>query len=113
MGAGDDITVFRGLPVTYIEKTRPSAAGQHVLDSRNPVYTRPDGKGQERIWFPQGANNPDVMKLAKKLSDFQAEEGKYTDEIRAHFGRLFETGRFDQGRIPSVPPMRDWIDYDF
>lgn len=110
---GERLATYRGMPVTYIDKTRPSAEGREILDSSNPVYTRPDGRGQERIWFPLGAQNPDVVKLAQKVLDFQVNEDKYTEEVRAQYARLFETGRFDQGGIPLVPPMRGWIDYDF
>jgi len=110
---GEQLTAYRNMPVTYITKLRPTADGTEVVDSRTPVYARPDGKGQERIWFPQAAQNPDVVKLAKALADFQASEEKYTDEVKGVYGRLYETGRFDQGKIPLVPPMRGWVDYDF
>jgi len=110
---GEALKTYRNMPVTYITKLRPSADGTEVVDSRTPVYARPDGKGQERIWFPQGAQNPDVAKLARALSDFQAREEKYTEEVKGVYGRLFETGRFEPGKIPLVPPMRGWVDYDF
>lgn len=104
---------YRNLPVQYDIKLRPTATGEEVIDAELPVYQRPDGRGQERIWFPRGPAEATVQRLANVLLDFQFEDDHYNDTIKSEYARLFENGRFEQGKVPLIPPMRGWIDYDF
>ena len=109
----DKLSSYRGRPVAYEVKYRPTAAGEEGVDHEYPIYQRPDGKGNERIWFPKGAAESTVQRLANVLLDFQVEDDQYTEEARKEYARLYENGRFDAGKVPLVPPMRGWIDYDF
>lgn len=95
------LTSYRGQPVQYFDEI--------------PCYKRPDGKGWERIWFPEGGNNADVQALLKpdKLSETQSDPDKYTDEVKDAYKFLYSHCKFDHGKMPLVPPVRNWIDYDF
>ena len=86
---------------------------QYINDC--PCYERPDGKGWERIWFPQNGQTQDVIYLgrADKIRDLVAEEDRYTDELTQEFAFLFEMGKFKGGKMPVVPPKREWCLYDF
>ena len=92
---------YRGQRVQYFEGT--------------PCYNRPDGKGWEKIWFPDAGATPEVVALNKedKMDDTQGKADEYTDEIKEQYRYLFEEGRFKDGKIPLVPPMREWNVYDF
>jgi nucleoporin NUP42 len=95
------------MQVTYIND--PAGGGEY------PCYQRPDGKGLERIWFPDGGNEEQVMALNRpgKKKDFEAEDEAYTDEVKTQYSYLREHGKFEPGKFPMVPPMREWVDYDF
>ena len=86
---------------------------QYINDS--PCYERPDGKGWERIWFPQDGQTQDVVYLGRqdKVADLVAEQERYTDEVTQQFAFLFDMGKFKDGKMPSVPPRREWCLYDF
>lgn len=114
-GNGDVIS-YRGQRVRYIEKLGPDITGEEVITARYPVYHRPDGKGAERIWFPDGKNDKSVRNVndaVHRKYDYEADPEKYTDEVLGLFRKLFETGRWEGGKMPLVPPQRSWIDYDF
>lgn len=104
---------YRNQPVEIIETYRPSADGVEVKDTEYPVYKRPDGKGLERIWFPNGLQEPTVQKLTRVVYDFQDADDAYNQQIKDQYGYLFENGSFKDHAIPLVPPERGWIDYDF
>lgn len=93
--------MYRGRPVRYINDS--------------PCYERPDGKGWERIWFPQDGQTPDVIYLGRedKIGDLVAEQERYTEEVIQQFAFLFEMGKFKDGKMPTVPPKREWCLYDF
>lgn len=101
MDAGGRLTSYRGHPVSYIEGT--------------PCYRRPDGKGIEKIWFPDAGATLDVVALNRedKIEDCQGWEDEYTDAVKDEYKHLFEKGNFKDGRIPLVPPLREWGIYDF
>ena len=82
---------------------------------KKPCFQRPDGKGWERIWFADAGATPDVVALNRedKLDDFQGTEEQYTGEIKDEYKYLFDEGRFRDGKIPLVPPLREWGIYDF
>lgn len=95
------LRTYRGRPVKYIDE--------------HPCYDRPDRKGWERIWFPQDSTSPDVVALGKegKVVDLVAEPEKYTEEVILQFAHLFEMGTFKDGKMPDVPPLREWCVYNF
>jgi len=99
--ASGQVSSYRGQRVQYFEGT--------------PCYNRPDGKGWEKIWFPDAGATPEVVALNKedKMDDTQGKADEYTDEIKEQYRYLFEEGRFKDGKIPLVPPMREWNVYDF
>ncbi|RVX75419.1 hypothetical protein B0A52_00772 [Exophiala mesophila] len=100
-GGFGGLSSFRGQPVKEVDGIS--------------CYQRPDGKGFEKIWFPNFAETDDIriLNAPTKIADTQAPAQEYTDEITQQFKHLFETGGFKDGKIPLVPPMRDWAVYDF
>ncbi len=80
-----------------------------------PCYQRPDGNGWEQVWFLQDAVTPEVVALGKedKVADLVAEQERYTEEVRQQFAYLFDMGTFKDGKMPIVPPLREWCVYDF
>ncbi len=86
------LTDFKNRPVKYINDA--------------PCYERPDGKGWERIWFPDGVENV-------RLEDVQQVEEVYTEEVKQAYQRFAETGAFEVGKLPTVAPMREWAAFDF
>ena len=48
-----------------------------------------------------------------KIADLVADQERYTDEVTQEFAFLFEEGKFKDGKVPSVPPKREWCSYDF
>ena len=80
-----------------------------------PCYVRPDGQGLERIWFPDGGSEDQIMHLNKadKKNDLEAGDDAYTDVVKEQYEYLHRTGKFKDGIMPSVPPMREWVSYDF
>ncbi|KIV83684.1 hypothetical protein PV11_05686 [Exophiala sideris] len=99
--ASGQVSSYRGQRVQYFDGL--------------PCYNRPDGKGWEKIWFPDAGATPDVVALNRedKLGDTQGTMDEYTEDIKNQYQHLFQEGRFKDGRIPLVPPMRDWGVYDF
>lgn len=108
----DKPVTYRGLPVIHDVVNKASANGQLVFDYEKFLYARPDGTGNERIWFPRANADAYVQKLPNALLDFQGEEFEYTDAVKGQYKTLFETGVFQGGKVPLVPPVREWIGYD-
>lgn len=86
---------------------------QYVNDA--PCYERPDGKGLERIWFPEFGNGADVTTLnaPEKKVDLEGKAEDYTDAVKQSYVHLFTKGGFGDAGMPSVPPMREWCAFDF
>jgi hypothetical protein len=80
-----------------------------------PCYERPDGKGWERIWFPEFGNGADVLALnrAEKKDDLEGREEAYTQEVKQAYVPIFTRGGLGVGGMPSVPPLREWCAFDF
>ncbi|KIW15045.1 hypothetical protein PV08_07832 [Exophiala spinifera] len=97
----NQLSTYRGQRVEYFNGT--------------PCYNRPDGKGWEKIWFPDAGATADVvvLNLENRKYDTQGKDDEYTNEIQEQYKYLFEEGRFKDGQIPLVPPMREWDVYDF
>jgi nucleoporin NUP42 len=95
------LTTYRGQPVTYVNNT--------------PCYRRPDTRELEKIWFPNGAAGADVQGLNRddKVRDCEGPPEAYTEDVLAEYRYLFEKGQWRGGKVPLVPPLREWAVYDF
>ncbi|KAL2130085.1 hypothetical protein VTI74DRAFT_6923 [Chaetomium olivicolor] len=94
---GKKLTMFKGRPVTYEE---PKGGGKEV-----PVIRNFDGS-KVRIWMPNGA--------PPYTDQTEAEPGKYEDPgVVKQWKSFVETGRFEGGVMPEVPPKREWCAWDF
>lgn len=88
------LTMWKGRPVKYINDA--------------PCYLHPqDNKTYVRIHFPDGP--PEEA----SLRDSQPNTEEYTPEIVEMYKFFNENGYFKDGIIPSVPPRRDQISFDF
>lgn len=88
------ITMWKGRPVNYINDA--------------PCYLHPqDNKTYVRINFPDGP--PDDT----TLQDSQGKPEEYTPEVEEMYKFFLENGYFKDGVIPSVPPRKDFISFDF
>lgn len=88
------LTMWKGRPVNYL--------------NNHPCYLHPqDNKTYVRINFPDGP--PDDA----TLRDSQAKAEEYTPEVEEMYKFYLENGYFKDGVIPSVPPKKDWISFDF
>ncbi|RMZ75723.1 hypothetical protein DV738_g5355, partial [Chaetothyriales sp. CBS 135597] len=110
------LTFYRGQPVTYKEEPiEHDQFGKAKPTVYYPCYERPDTGDLEKIWFPEGANEDQIKHLNKdtKRKDLEAEDDEYTEEIRKMYEYLKLEGAWRDGKVPLVPPMRQWVDYDF
>lgn len=95
------LTMYRGQRVEYVNDV--------------PCYRRPDNRQLEKIWFPDAGATPDVVALGRedKIADCEGEKSEYTEDVVAQYKHLFETGGWKDGKMPLVPPLREWAIYDF
>lgn len=92
--ASNRIAMWKGRPVNYINNA--------------PCYLHPqDNKTYVRINFPDGP--PDDA----TLRDSQGKPEEYTPEVEEAYKYFLEHGHFKDGVIPSVPPRKDFISFDF
>lgn len=84
------ITTWKGVPVRYFDD--------------EPCYKGNDGTWQ-RIWFPDG---PPVFTKTLDLPDDAYDEG-----TKANYRHLKETGTFQNGIMPALPPKREWCSWNF
>jgi hypothetical protein len=86
-----------------------------VYENNVPCYRRPDNRESEKIWFPDGPAAPDVVALNRedKMWDLQGEVAEYTEDVLESYRYLFSEGRWKDGKMPLVPPLREWVVYDF
>lgn len=112
-GPDGKLARYRNMPVDIKTTTRPTAYGEEVPDMDYLRYNRPDRKGLERIWFPNGLQDATVQRLARVTLDFQDANDAYDEKVKEQYAYLFENGSFKNHVIPLVPPERGWIDYDF
>lgn len=110
---GNNPRTFRGQPLEIEQRLRPTLQGDEVVDEEIPAYQRPDRKGLERVWFPLGAGDRRIQNLPSTLLDYHVPDDQMSDADKSAYGGLFTNGRFENHRIPLVPPSRGWIDYDF
>jgi nucleoporin NUP42 len=88
------LTTWKGRPVNYINE--------------HPCYLHPqDNKTFVRINFPNGPPEP------ASLRDSQGKPEEYTPEVVEAYQFFLQNGHFKDGKIPAVPPQREWISFDF
>ncbi|KAL2072350.1 hypothetical protein VTL71DRAFT_11693 [Oculimacula yallundae] len=75
-----------------------------VYKDNEPGFTGQDGNW-ERIWFPDG---PPIFN-----KDTQMEESMYDEKIKAEYLHAKQTGSFQNGIMPLLPPRREWCHWDF
>jgi nucleoporin NUP42 len=86
------LTTYKSHPVKYIHNA--------------PCYERPDGRGWERIWFPEGVETV-------RVEDIQPPEEKYEEKVVDAWRSWVGRGRFELEKMPSVAPRREWVGFDF
>ncbi|CZT01741.1 hypothetical protein WAI453_006773 [Rhynchosporium graminicola] len=69
-----------------------------------PGFTNQDGIW-ERIWFPDG---PPIFN-----KDTQVEESMYDEKVKNEYLFAKQTGSFEGGKMPLLPPKREWCHWDF
>jgi nucleoporin NUP42 len=88
--ASNRITMFKGRPVVYKDN--------------QPGFQNSDGSW-EKIWFPNG---PPGYYSATELP----EEG-YDQATKEAYEKLRLTGELEGGKLPLLPPRREWSKWDF
>ncbi|OBT59406.1 hypothetical protein VE04_00502 [Pseudogymnoascus sp. 24MN13] len=88
--ASNRITMFKGRPVVYKDN--------------QPGFQNSDGSW-EKIWFPNG---PPGYYSATELP----EEG-YDQATKEAYEKLRQTGELEGGKLPLLPPRREWSKWDF
>lgn len=87
------LTMWKGRPVKYVND--------------HPCYLHPqDNTTLVRVNFPNGPPDP------ASLRDSQGKPEEYTPEVAEAYEFYLNNGYFKDG-IPSVPPKREWISFDF
>ena len=84
------ITTWEGFSVRYFDD--------------EPCYKSNDGSWQ-RIWFPDG---PPVFTKSVELP-----VEAYDEATKANYRHLKETGTFQDGIMPALPPRREWCSWNF
>ena len=72
---------------------------------RHPVYGDPG----ERIWHPDGPPtlpNPNAEAIPVLY------EGETKAALEAAYAYVRETGAFQHGVVPELPPKKEWIRWD-
>lgn len=103
-------------PSTFSANKVTSFRGQRVQYVNNiPCVEKIDRKGIERVWFPNGPTAPEVALLNQptQTGDLQGQDDEYSDQVKEAYATFIEKGRFQDGKVPLVPPKRDWCLYDF
>jgi nucleoporin NUP42 len=85
--------MWKGRPVKYVND--------------HPCYLHPqDNTTLVRVNFPSGPPDP------ASLRDSQGKPEEYTPEVAEAYEFYLNNGYFKDA-IPSVPPKREWISFDF
>jgi nucleoporin NUP42 len=79
--------------------------GKPVMYQNNEAGSRNQDGSWEKIWFPDGA--PPYYK------DTEMEDEAYDESTKAVYMYLRETGSFQGGIMPFLPPKREWCLWDF
>jgi len=79
--------------------------GKQVVYHKGVEGVRTRDGGWEKIWFPNGA--PPYYK------DTEVDDALYDEATKAKYTQMRETGTFQNGEIPLVPPKREFCLWDF
>lgn len=114
-GMGGKVSSYRAQRTTYAPVPDKFVDSEPVPQDPVLCYTRPDTRQEEKIWFPSAGKDVTVTALSNELKkfDFQAKDEDYTQEVIDQYKHLYETGKFEGGKVPLVPPKREWVAYDF
>ncbi|KAK3312884.1 hypothetical protein B0H66DRAFT_382543 [Apodospora peruviana] len=97
-GADGRVRIFKGKMVTW--QALPSNPGKEV-----PVLRNFNGSFA-RVWFPDG---PPAYS-----TETEGRPEDYADEkVMQQWGAFVNTGRFEAGIMPEVPPKREFCTWDF
>lgn len=88
--ASNRLTMFKGKRVVYKDDV--------------PGFQNPDGSW-EKIWFPDG---PPAFNETTELP-----EERYDQETKNAYQKFRETGQWEGGKLPLLPPRREWTKWDF
>ncbi|KAK0610118.1 hypothetical protein B0T17DRAFT_621390 [Bombardia bombarda] len=102
-GPDGRLRMFKGKPVVWqVPKSSPAAAaGKEV-----PVIRNFDGSST-RVWFPTGA----PPYTTETEADDRAVYGR--EDVRRTWESFMQTGRWEGGSMPEVPPLREFCAWDF
>ena len=92
--------MFKGKPVTY------QPLGSKGDDKEVPVVRNFDGS-VTKIWFPNGPPNYTAETEAEDRRAY--DDGKVQQQWRV----FMDTGVFDGGLMPEVPPKREFCAWNF
>ncbi|RDL30459.1 uncharacterized protein BP5553_10337 [Venustampulla echinocandica] len=84
------LTMFKGKRVIYRD-------GEPGVQNRDGTWAK--------IWFPDGP--PPYYK------DTELEDEAYDENTKAAYMHMMQTGMFQNGAMPLVPPKREWCLWDF
>jgi nucleoporin NUP42 len=100
------LVTFKNKQVVYKKTEEEIAAGDDYKFPGKPGFRRPDGKW-ERIMFPDGppAPNKDAAKSPEHYDGNAA--------LKAEYQYAAQNGVFKDGKMPLVPPLREWCSFDF
>lgn len=85
------LLTFKNAPVLYIKEF--------------PHYRRKDGSW-ERIWFADGPPPP------PKVSELPDQSMYQDPNIQKAYEELRQTGQFQNGIVPDMPPRVEWVGWD-
>jgi nucleoporin NUP42 len=75
-----------------------------VYRNGEPGFKGNDGSW-EKIWFPEGA--------PPFYGDTEMEDAAYDGQTKAAYMHVRQTGAFERGVMPMLPPKREWCLWDF
>ncbi|KAH8661430.1 hypothetical protein BGZ60DRAFT_491381 [Tricladium varicosporioides] len=79
--------------------------GQHVVYRSNEPGIKNQNGDWSKIWFPAGPPNLN--------NDSQMDDNEYNDAIKADYMHMRQTGTFQNGVMPMLPPKKEWCTWDF
>lgn len=102
-GPQGELTMFKGRAVTY--QLPPGAPGSEAKKPV-PMVRQPDGS-LAKVWFPEGPPGFTADTEARDRSVYER------PEVQDSWRTFLQQGRFADGRMPEVPPRREWCTWDF
>ncbi|KAI9052565.1 hypothetical protein LZ554_003908 [Drepanopeziza brunnea f. sp. 'monogermtubi'] len=96
------LLTFKGHKVIYKGDIPPTEGKPAVIGT--PGFTDANGNW-ERIWFPDG---PPVFNKDTAMHD-----SMYDEALEVAYKHAKATGAFEGGKMPLLPPKREWCNWDF